>query len=250
MTHKLLILSDSHLFGSRYQELFGVNTYQTLHKLSTHIGDAGGSYDLAVASGDLSEDGLSGAYEEFHDLTQGLASSFVWMKGNHDQFDNVSVELTKKYIHPEWHLDPWSLIFLDTTLKGRDEGELGESELLRLEEFMEKYSDKHLLIFMHHQPIEVGSEFIDELGLLNHQEFWELVLRYQNLRGVIFGHVHQEYDSNVGEVRLLSTPSTAMQFKPFSRELDLDLSTLGYRNLTLNPDGSIDTKIHRIAAVN
>jgi len=248
VSHRLLILSDSHLFGSRDQKLFGVNTFQSLQKLVSHIKDSEETYDLLVASGDLSEDGHTRGYADFHESTQGLAASNVWMKGNHDQFDNVPKELARNYIHKEWHMDPWNLIFLDTTLPGKDEGGLGENELYRLEAFLKRYSDGHVFIFMHHQPMDVGSNFIDVLGLVNKQDFWELTKPYQNIRGVLFGHIHQEIDTWFNGIRLLAPPSTSMQFKPFSKDLDFDLPTHGYRNLILNPDGSFKTEVARIAA--
>ncbi|MEN8227627.1 MAG: metallophosphoesterase [Bacteroidota bacterium] len=247
MSYNLLILSDSHLFKSRDQELFGVNTYGSLKKLSNHIKLTDGSYDLLVALGDLSEDGHTSAYEHFHDLTKELAaSSCIWIKGNHDQFDNVPGELAKNYIQSEWHMDPWSFIFLDTTINGKDEGELGEAELHRLDSFTKTYKERYILIFMHHQPIDVGSDFIDVLGLNDKQVFWESISNNRSIRGIVFGHIHQVFDGYVNGIRLLSMPATSMQFKPLSRELEFDKPFHGYRTITLGPDGSIDTKVDRI----
>jgi len=102
---------------------------------------------------------------------------------------------------------------------------------------------------MHHQPIDVGSQFIDELGLENKKVFWDIISRHQNIRGVIFGHVHQEYDEKFKGIRLISVPSTSMQFTPFSHELDYNSDIHGYRTITLNPDGSVSTKVHYIRSV-
>lgn len=248
MPFQILILSDSHLFGSREQELFGVNTHDALERLSAHIRTLNQSIDLVVASGDLSEDGQPAAYEDFHSLTQGLGTSMVWMKGNHDQFDNVPDDLASKYIHQETHLDSWSLIFLDTAVKGKDEGLLGARELSRLEGFLERNRNKYVLIFMHHPPLAIGSDFIDELALQNKQVFWDLVTGFDNIKGIICGHVHQAFDLEFNGIRILSTPSTAVQFKPFSKKLTFDAPTLGWSTLTLDEEGSFDKEIGRIAA--
>ncbi len=250
MSLRILILSDAHLFGSQDQELFGVNTYNSLHKVVNYIKHSDDTYDLFVASGDLSEDGHTKAYEDFHQSTLGLATSAVWMKGNHDQFSNVPDELANRNIHTEWHMDPWNLIFLDTTLAGKDEGALSQKELHRLEAFLERFKEGYVFIFMHHQPLDVGSDFIDVIGLLNKEIFWKLIDRYKNIRGVLFGHVHQEFDTHINGIRLLASPSTSMQFKPLSRELAFDESSYGYRKLVLNPDGSIETEVVRIAPEN
>ena len=60
---------------------------------------------------------------------------------------------------------------------------------------------------------------------------------------VVFGHVHQTVDRMIGNVRLLGTPSTCVQFKPRSDAFALDDLPPGYRWITLHPDGSIDTEV-------
>ncbi len=250
MTHKLLILSDSHLFGSRDQQLFGMNTYDSLQEVCEHIKGLGQSYDLVIASGDLSDDGHTRAYEDFHELTCGLGASSIWMNGNHDLFDNVPLEMAKSFIHSECHIEPWSLIFLDTSIAGKDEGELSQKELDRLEVFLQKYILNPVMIFLHHQPVDIGSEFIDVLGLKNKHTLWELISVYQNIKGVFFGHVHQQFDGKFNGIFLHSTPSTSMQFKPHAHQLSFDFLTPGYMTISLNQDGSFDTTIHRIASKN
>ncbi len=250
MTHKLIILSDSHLFGTREQKIFGVTSYDSLQEVCIKIKGFGQSYDLLVASGDLSEDGHTRAYEDFHELTRGLGASTIWMKGNHDQFDNVPVKLANSFIHPEWHMDPWSLIFLDTSLTGMDEGELSERELDRLETFLQRYIQRPVLIFLHHQPVDMGSEFIDVLGLQNKQVFWELISSRTNIKGILFGHVHQQFDGKCNGIQLYSTPSTSIQFKPHSNNLDFDVPSHGFRTMNLYADGTFDTKIIRITPKN
>lgn len=248
MFYRLLILSDAHLFSSRNRELFGVNTFHSLERVAGHIKSNEESYDLAIVTGDLSEDGNSGSYEYFHEMTNGLADSMIWMNGNHDQFKNVPQRLTKEYLHTEWYMDPWGFILLDTSIEGKDEGTLSEQEMDRLELFLRKNAHRHVILCLHHQPVDVKSRFIDRLGLCNKRRFWEVTKQYTNVRAVLFGHVHQEYDAYHHGVRVMSTPSTSMQFKPLSYKLDFDHPTHGYRSIILFPDGSLGTKVSRIPA--
>ena len=246
MCIRLLALSDSHLFESEDTTLLGVKTYHTLELTTSHIRQEDKQFDLMIVTGDISEDGSKRSYQHFHRLTEGLAANTIWFEGNHDQFSNVPDELAKKCIFNCWHVDRWSFILLDTKVSGRDEGVLSKKELQRLESFLQEYSEKHVLIFMHHQPVDVGSQFIDELGLENKEEFWAHTSRHKNIRGILFGHVHQEYDKQHNEIRVISNPSTSMQFTPLSQELDFDAYTHGYRTIILNPDGRIDTCVHFI----
>lgn len=246
---RLLTLSDSHLFESEDTTLFEVNTFHSLELIAREIRQGNRQYDLMVVTGDISEDGTKRSYNHFHRLTNGLAENTVWFQGNHDEFSNVPEALAKKYIFKSWHMDEWGFIFLDTKINGRDAGALFNSELQRLKSFLFEYTEKHVLIFMHHQPVDVGSQFIDELGLENKAEFWALVSRHKNIRAILYGHVHQVFDQKHNGVRIISNPSTSMQFTPFSKELDFDAHTHGYRTINLYPDGSMDTKVHLIRSV-
>jgi len=248
MSFKIVILSDSHIFASREKDLFGVDTSHSLAMVTNEIRGSGQNFDLMVASGDLSEDGNASSYEYFHELTGQLAHSSVWMKGNHDAFDSIPADLMNTLVKPDLDWGPWSIIFLDTSLAGRDEGELGEQEVSRLEAFLQENSENYKVIFMHHQPIEVDSDFIDLLGLQNKQLFWEIISRYRHIKAVVFGHVHQEYDEYYHGIRLLSTPATSVQFKPRSHDLEFDIPSHAYRTITLHRDGSLRTNIHRIAS--
>lgn len=246
MTFNLLILSDSHLFGSRKSELFGVNSYHSLQKLTEHIRKSEKQFDLIIALGDLSEDGKTGAYEDFHGLTVDLAPSAIWLQGNHDRFENLTDALSLKYVKSEFHWHSWSIIFVDTTLEGRDEGKVGGKERQRLINFLESNASQHILIFMHHYPMDVGSQFIDELGLKNNVSFWEIVSPHQKVRGIVSGHVHQASEKQIHGIRLFSAPSTTIQFKPHSKELAFDSLPPGYMTIRLNEDGSFNEEFVRI----
>jgi Icc protein len=59
--------------------------------------------------------------------------------------------------------------------------------------------------------------------------------------------VHQSHDSlrrNAhGELRLMSTPSTCVQFLPKSDDFVLDTLPPGFRTLQLHADGRIDSQV-------
>lgn len=242
----LIILSDSHLFESPGKELFGVNTLNALRVLTGTIRQEGRFFDLLIACGDLSEDGRAESYRHFHRLSKGIARANIWLNGNHDDFSSIPVKLAPEYLHKEWHVGPWSLIFLDSTLPGKDEGYLEQDELDRLERFIRDHSEKFIFIFLHHQPVDVGSEFIDILGLQNKQAFWDIAGNHANVKAISFGHVHQLVDDNRHGISLFSNPSTAMQFKPHSRDLDFDEAAFAYRTVALNDDGSIEIQAIQI----
>jgi Icc protein len=66
---------------------------------------------------------------------------------------------------------------------------------------------------------------------------------------VLFGHVHQEVDSEFQGLRLLSSPSTCIQFTPGADAFTLEASAPGYRWLELRDDGTLETGVRRTAEV-
>lgn len=242
----VILLSDAHLFGSRDKELFGVNTFHKLELLSGHIRRENRKFDLLVVLGDVSEDGDPKAYTDFYDLTRELGAKTVWMKGNHDDFSSLPGSFTGQLLRPEWEWGRWRMIFLDSTLPGKDEGKLEANEMGRLVRFLEHDGDRPVLVFLHHQPVDVGTRFIDELGLMNKEQFWEVVGWDARIKAVLFGHVHQPFEGEYMGIRLFSIPSTGMQFKPGSDTLAFDDPWQGYRTLDLYPDGTLETRLNGI----
>ena len=96
---------------------------------------------------------------------------------------------------------------------------------------------------MHHQPLNMGSAWLDGVGLRDSQEFLSVLDASTNVRGVLWGHVHQASDRARGDVRFLSAPSTCSQFLPSSDFFAIDNRPPGMRWLTLHPNGRMDTEV-------
>ena len=89
----------------------------------------------------------------------------------------------------------------------------------------------------------MGSRWLDGVGLRNSDDFLDIVDRYAHVRGIIWGHVHQQSDRRRNDVRLLSSPSTCSQFLPNNDDFSLDTRPPGYRWLELRESGVIDTEV-------
>src|SRR5690625_7474200 len=70
------------------------------------------------------------------------------------------------------NLGNWQLVLLNSSVPGEIYGELEESELAFLERVLKAGSERHTMIALHHQPIPVGSEWIDEYLLRNARDFF------------------------------------------------------------------------------
>ena len=79
--------------------------------------------------------------------------------------------------------------------------------------------------------------------------FFAVLDRYPGVRGVLWGHVHQEIDRQRNGVRLLASPSTCVQFAAGCENFKADDQPPGYRWLELHSDGRIETAVSRVRDV-
>jgi Icc protein len=89
----------------------------------------------------------------------------------------------------------------------------------------------------------MGSARLDGVGLRDAAQFLKVIDAHRNVRGIVWGHVHQASDRTRGGVRYLSTPSTCSQFLPSSDFFALDNRPAGLRWLDLHPDGRVESVV-------
>ena len=137
----------------------------------------------------------------------------------------------------------WRLIGLDTHEAGSTSGRIGADELGRLATLLETAGSRHVAIFLHHPPVDVGSAWLDGIGLLDRDAFLAVVRRHAAARLIVFGHVHQVVDHDAAGLRIVGTPSTSRQFRPRSHEFAIDDRPPAYRRLELSRTGVVATEI-------
>ncbi len=141
------------------------------------------------------------------------------------------------------------MLLLDSTVPGEVYGRVAEQQLDFIDAALTAHRDRHALVVLHHQAQLTGSQWIDDKGLRDADGLRARLLRHSNLRGVLWGHVHQEYHRRLEQVDWMSTPSTCVQFLPGSVEFAADNEAPGYRRLQLHHDGRIETRVERIAPI-
>ena len=86
---------------------------------------------------------------------------------------------------------------------------------------------------------------MSSIGLQNQDDFWQVIDRFPQVKTVLWGHVHQEYDTFRNGVRLLATPSTCIQFTAGSVKFSVEEKSPGYRWFELMPNGEFSTEVRR-----
>lgn len=242
----LLQITDTHLHATTDSKMRGVNTYTTLRRVLEHVRNGSRWPPVAIiATGDLVQDESRAGYERFAELLKTLATPTYCIPGNHDDPELMAQTLGPPafQVCGSARLGSWCLVMLNTFEAGEDAGRLAESELERLDQTLAEHSECHALVCLHHQPIRMGSAWLDGVGLRNADDFLDVIDRHTNVRGVVWGHVHQASDNTRNGVRYLSTPSTCSQFLPMSAHFAIDQKPPGCRWLRLGHDGSIATTV-------
>jgi 3',5'-cyclic-AMP phosphodiesterase len=246
---RVLQLTDFHLFAEPHRRLLGVDTETTLLQVIESARAAHWPPHLVVATGDLTQDGGAAAYERLLQYFAGLLVPVYMLPGNHDDPLAMAKILNGGNVRTARFVleGRWQVVLLNTRVPGSDRGHLDASELDALQSCLTVQPDLHALLCLHHPPVAVGTRWLDELALDNAQELFALLDRHPQVRGIVWGHVHQDYDHHWDGIRLLGSPSTCFQFKPGADEFAVDESPPGYRWLLLHPDGRIDSGVERIA---
>jgi Icc protein len=246
----LVQLSDSHLFAEEDGKLLGMNTRDSLIKVVERVQAEHSNIDLTLATGDLSQDGSVASYQSFRQLTAQLDGSARWFPGNHDELPAMrEVCNGSDLLEPVIDLGNWRITLLDSSIPGAVPGYLADDQLELLEKALSEAPERHHLVCFHHHPVAIGCSWMEPIGVRNPDALFAVLERHPQVKAVLWGHVHQEFDQQRGGIRLLASPSTCVQFAPGSEEFQVDTTAPGYRWLRLHADGRLETGVSRVTGI-
>lgn len=243
---RLLQLSDPHLFADESRELYGVNTAATFRATLAHaLAVAPGPLDAILVTGDIAEDRDPATYAWFRSVIGEPGLPVLCVPGNHEDLGTMRSVLSEPPLQycGGASFGGWRIVMLDSHIPDHDAGRLDEGEFERLDGELTAAAGCHVLACLHHQPVLVGSPWLDTYGLRNAGALHALLGRHENVRGLLFGHVHQAFEGRSNGVRMLSAPSTCAQFTPRTEACVMDLRPPGFRWLQLLPNGEIESGV-------
>ncbi len=246
---RIVQFTDMHLYADTHRDLLGVPTEQSFLDTVLQARRDHWPVDMVLATGDLVHDHDPVGYRRLRMHLAALAAPVYCLPGNHDDPALMRVHLCDASVQVSKSVDRgvWRIVLLDSTVPGSDGGHLAATELAKLEELLSSAADRHVLVCLHHNPVPVGSPWLDTMMVDNAAEFFAVLDRHPAVRAVLWGHVHQAYDQVRNGVRLLASPSTCIQFQPQSKGFALDEAPPGYRWLELHDSGAIETGVERLA---
>lgn len=244
---RLVQLSDSHLFADADGSLLGMNTHDSLQRVVERVLAEQERVDLVLATGDLSQDGTEESYHQFRRMTAAIAAPARWLAGNHDEpLPMERAAAGTDLLDPVTDIGNWRVVMLNSAIPGSVPGRLEDDQLHLLKQALQTAGDRHCLICFHHQPVSIDCAWMAPIGLRNPDQLFEVLEPYPQARALLWGHIHQEWDQQRGNLRLLASPSTCVQFEPGSDDFKIDERSPGYRWLALHDDGRLETGVSRL----
>lgn len=247
---KILQLTDTHLFADPQESFDGMNTFESLNLVINLARHNHWPPEAILLTGDLVHEpvAVAEAYTLLRRVLTDIKVPVYCIPGNHDDpalmqeilpYQNIT--LIKQIFFKDWQV-----ILLNTHISNSHAGRLAPSELEFLDCCLQSHPGRPTLIGLHHPPVSIDSSWMDAMALQNPQDLFAILDRYSEVRCLLWGHIHQQFETQRNDIRLLSSPSTCIQFKPQTDRYIRDELEAGYRWLVLHEDGRIDTGINRI----
>ncbi|MEJ2401812.1 MAG: metallophosphoesterase [Xanthomonadales bacterium] len=240
---RIIQLSDCHVSADRSALYRGVNAERNLAGLLPAI--RRWQPDLILLTGDVSEDASAPSYGRVAALLDSLGSPVLALPGNHDD----AAVMRRYFPRGPWDAPlfhearGWQLVLLDSAAPGRIDGVLSRSQLQALKTGLQRCRSEHILVGLHHQPVPVGSHWIDRYALDDAEWLFGLLDRDPRIRCITFGHVHQAIGLERNGALLLGAPSSVANSLPGREKFTLDVAGPACRWLRLGAGGRIETGI-------
>ncbi|MDP4549076.1 MAG: 3',5'-cyclic-AMP phosphodiesterase [Marinobacter sp.] len=245
---RVLQLTDPHLTAQSDGALLGVNTRDSLAAVIAEVLKVHGQPDLVLATGDISQDASAAAYRYFGEQLKTFDCPSLWIAGNHDDtplMNSIAAEFQadqRQRVQGGWHF-----VMLDSSVHGKVFGELSDEELAHLDSALSEQPELPTMVCLHHHPVDIGSDWMEKIGLKTREAFWRIIDRHSQVKVVLWGHIHQELQRQRNGVQLLATPSTCIQFTAGASDFSVEPRPPGYRWIELDPSGSVSTEVRRAA---
>jgi 3',5'-cyclic-AMP phosphodiesterase len=234
-------ISDTHLFSDPSTRLWDVAPDPMLDRALEELQTLGNPSFILV-TGDCSSDGSIDSYQRLERKLDRFGVPVYYLPGNHDD----PAVMARLYLGRELPANAkltqtfdalgWRFVLLDSSVKGEDGGELGDAQRAWLRATLAAQPQTHTIVVVHHNPMPVGSAWLDPMMIADANALNAIIETSSQVRAVLFGHVHQVFESRLNGAQYLSAPSTFFQFKPNAARFGQDDRPPGVRVVRLGND--------------
>lgn len=236
-------ITDCHLPAGTNQKYRGIFPHENLRGLLLRVSKW--KPDLLLATGDLSEDASPASYSALQNYFRSLEVPVLALPGNHDDAGLVSKTFPGSPVDTVQVTEHgcWQIIRLNSCLPGQPHGLLSTATLAGLGKALARDAGRPRLLAVHHQPLLVGSPWIDKYRLFEPEMFLQIVDKYPDVKAVVWGHIHQVFETDRNGTAMMGSPSSAINSLLGAQKFTPDPAGPACRWLELKPDGSIRTGI-------
>lgn len=244
---RVLHFTDTHIYADAAHLFARIDTQLSFLATRDKALSMADNYDLILVTGDLAAEAEEAAYRWLAEQLSVFALPIYCLPGNHDVNTVMEplVNVAGWFFGGNHTVGGWHIVLLDTCVQDAAHGCLNAVEIERLDKALAQHPKLPTLVTLHHHPVPMMSAWMDTMQLNNADEFWQVIAKYPQVQIVLWGHVHQNFDTYRNGVRLLATPSTCAQFAARSVNFAIDSLTPGFRYLRLLPNGGVDTAVVR-----
>lgn len=228
---KIIHMSDIHLTENG-REIWGVNTLDHFCKAIERIKDLDG-IDGIFVSGDLSDDGSRWTYEFIDRVFSEIGIPTFCCPGNHDNLDEFYNGYKPSFINTcdKFELCGWNFIMVNSAVEGMSRG-CFNSQLLGKQI---SNCNGPVAIVLHHPPLEQEG-WLNRKLLENRDEFNDIIHHAENIKLVLYGHIHYHTIKTISGVVYNSAPSIGFAFNPNLHKYEIADGEEGFNIIHLNGD--------------
>jgi len=163
--------------------------------------------DFVMHTGDVAYDPDPAAYQTAREILGHIKYPTYYLTGNHDDPSTLQRIMLQREqpLSPfcyEFEINGVQIICLDTQSAVKQAGIkdpagwMDDAQLAWLDKLVTVNGARPLLVMMHHNPLKVGVPWFDNfMALQNGEPLHASLLKARaRLRGVFFGHIHQNVD--------------------------------------------------------
>ncbi|HEX6455216.1 MAG TPA: phosphodiesterase [Solirubrobacterales bacterium] len=218
-------LSDLHVCD----EWEGVDPGARVERVVATIGSLPDAVDGVVVTGDLTDDGSEESYEQVRRLLEPLDAPLHVLPGNHDDRANLRAAFDlpgegDEPINYSFTVGELRVVAFDSIVPGRDPGAYSPEQLGRLDEELDRESNRPTLLALHHPPLPTGLPGWDAINLTpaDREALAAVVARHPQLRAIAGGHLHRVASGTLAGCPVFSAPSACLQAQPRFADNDVE----------------------------
>ncbi len=254
-TVRILQLTDLHVFKDANARLKGIPTRELLEDVVGHILAKERTFDHVVITGDHTHDELPESYAAVRKILTPWLDRLWQVPGNHDDrtvLRSVFGDLVRGVGHDRitfsFSAGQWLCLGLDTHVPGAVPGKIEADQIEWILQQISLLNPSRVALFMHHPPVDVGSLWMDPIGLSGKELLHDLFKAESRIQLVCCGHVHHEFSTQIGSARIFTTPATGIQSSPTGSVPTFVAEPPGYRIIELT-DAGFSTTVYRLSEV-